>query len=153
MFALMSSRIAAWGQPPVSIARIRSEGKARFFIKNSWSSRVKISFVTVAGREISKISRVWESLCFYRCYTLSSTSCRVQVSVLSFRNLLVFIKWVSINEIDILYQPTLRCQLWSPFPQSYGTNSQADHVPSIFLIIQIISSIKKSPSWTITCMF
>ena len=48
MFALMSSRMAAWGQPPVSIARMRSAGKARFFIKNSWSSRVKISFVTVA---------------------------------------------------------------------------------------------------------
>ena len=48
MFALISSRIAAWGQPPVSIARMRSAGKARFFIKNSWSSRVKMSFVTVA---------------------------------------------------------------------------------------------------------
>lgn len=51
MFALISSRMAAWGQPPVSIARILDEGRALFLIKNSWSSRVKMSFVTVASRE------------------------------------------------------------------------------------------------------
>jgi hypothetical protein len=50
MFALISSRMAACGQPPVSMARIREAGRARFLIKNSWSSRVKISFVTVADR-------------------------------------------------------------------------------------------------------
>lgn len=49
MLALMSSRIAACGHPPVSIASIREAGSARFLIRNSWSSRVNISFVTVAG--------------------------------------------------------------------------------------------------------
>lgn len=39
---------------------------------------------------------------FYRCYTLSSISCKVQVSVPSFQNLLVFRRWVSISEIDIM---------------------------------------------------
>jgi len=48
MFADISSLIAACGQPPVSMARIRSAGRARFFMRNSWSSRVKMSLVTVA---------------------------------------------------------------------------------------------------------
>jgi len=48
MLAEMSSRMAACGQPPVSIARIRDAGRALFRMRNSWSSRVKMSFVTVA---------------------------------------------------------------------------------------------------------
>jgi len=48
MFAEMSSRMAAWGHPPVSIAWMRSAGRASFLIKNSWSSRVKMSLVTTA---------------------------------------------------------------------------------------------------------
>jgi hypothetical protein len=63
----MSSRTAAWGQPPVSTATMRSllgrqtcthhaemtygcsyAGKALFLVRNSQSSRVKISFVTAA---------------------------------------------------------------------------------------------------------
>ena len=47
-FAEMSSRIAACGHPPVSMARIRSAGRAPFRMRNSWSSRVKMSFVTAA---------------------------------------------------------------------------------------------------------
>ena len=49
-FALMSSRMAACGHPPVSIARMRDAGSALFLMRNSWSSRVKMSFVTVAMR-------------------------------------------------------------------------------------------------------
>lgn len=49
MLALMSSLIAAWGHPPVSIAKMRDAGSALCLIRNSWSSRVNISFVTVAG--------------------------------------------------------------------------------------------------------
>lgn len=56
-FADISSRMAAWGHPPVSIARIRSAGSASFRIRNSWSSRVKMSFVTVAvGQPMSLLS-------------------------------------------------------------------------------------------------
>jgi len=51
MLAEISSRIAAWGHPPVSIAWMRSAGRASFLIKNSWSSRVKMSFVTTAKNE------------------------------------------------------------------------------------------------------
>lgn len=78
-FTDMSSRTAAWGQPPVSTARMRSLGKisvgscegkgvevwygngdgngkwaetyagrALFLVRNSQSSRVKMSFVTAA---------------------------------------------------------------------------------------------------------
>jgi hypothetical protein len=115
----MSSRIAAWGQPPVSIARMRSEGKARFLIKNSWSSRVKISFVTVAGGGISKIFRAWESL-LYRCYTLSSISCRVQVLVLSFQNPPVFRRRVSVSEIDILFIVPSNANCEAPFLKVTG---------------------------------
>lgn len=43
---LISSRIAAWGHPPVSTARILSSGSAPCFTKNSPSSLVNISFVT-----------------------------------------------------------------------------------------------------------
>lgn len=43
---LISSLIAACGQPPVSTARILSSGRAPCFIKNSPSSFVNISFVT-----------------------------------------------------------------------------------------------------------
>ena len=46
--ALMSSRTAAWGQPPVSIALMRSGGRAECRIRNSQSSRVKMSLVTAA---------------------------------------------------------------------------------------------------------
>ena len=41
-----SSLIAACGHPPVSIAAILSAGSASFLVRNSPSSRVKISFVT-----------------------------------------------------------------------------------------------------------
>lgn len=68
----MSSRTAAWGQPPVSTATMRSlncvsrwsrigkagksrrktvatyAGRALFLVRNSQSSRVKMSFVTAA---------------------------------------------------------------------------------------------------------
>lgn len=56
IFADISSLIAACGQPPVSIARIRSAGKASFRIRNSWSSRVKMSFVTAA---IAGLAHTW----------------------------------------------------------------------------------------------
>lgn len=62
----MSSRTAAWGQPPVSTATMRSlwvcvregwswemlkrsyAGRALFLVRNSQSSRVKMSLVTAA---------------------------------------------------------------------------------------------------------
>ena len=44
----MSSRTAACGQPPVSMARIRGEGRAECRVRNSASSRVKMSLVTAA---------------------------------------------------------------------------------------------------------
>lgn len=44
----MSSRTAAWGQPPVSIARMREGARALWRVRNSASSRVKMSFVTAA---------------------------------------------------------------------------------------------------------
>lgn len=44
----MSSRTAAWGQPPVSTATMRSAGRAWLRVRNSQSSRVKMSFVTAA---------------------------------------------------------------------------------------------------------
>jgi len=53
MLALISSRMAAWGQPPVSMARIRSFGSASLRIRNSWSSRVKMSLVTAAAGQHS----------------------------------------------------------------------------------------------------
>lgn len=40
--------LTAWGQPPVSIALIRSSGNALFLTRNSVSSFVKISLVTAA---------------------------------------------------------------------------------------------------------
>ena len=43
---LISSRIAACGQPPVSTARILSSGSAPCFIRNSPSSFVNMSLVT-----------------------------------------------------------------------------------------------------------
>lgn len=49
MLAEISSRIAACGQPPVSIARIRSAGRASLRMRNSWSSLVKMSLVTAAN--------------------------------------------------------------------------------------------------------
>lgn len=55
MFAEISSRIAACGQPPVSMARMRSAGRALFLMRNSWSSRVKMSFVTVAAESEAEI--------------------------------------------------------------------------------------------------
>ena len=42
----MSSRIAAWGHPPVSTARIRPGSKAPCRTRNSPSSFVKMSLVT-----------------------------------------------------------------------------------------------------------
>jgi hypothetical protein len=44
----MSSRIAACGQPPVSIAVIRDGGSALLVRRKVASSVVKMSFVTVA---------------------------------------------------------------------------------------------------------
>lgn len=44
----ISSRIAAWGQPPVSIAFIREGGRALLVIRKVASSVVKMSLVTVA---------------------------------------------------------------------------------------------------------
>ena len=53
----MSSRIAAWGQPPVSTARMRSVGSASFRTRNSASSRVKMSLVTTPRLIRSRSSR------------------------------------------------------------------------------------------------
>ena len=44
----MSSRTAACGQPPVSMATMRSGVRAPCLVRNSASSRVKMSFVTAA---------------------------------------------------------------------------------------------------------
>lgn len=55
--AEISSRTAAWGQPPVSIARIRDAGRALCLVRNSASSRVKISFVTAAMEYFSRRAR------------------------------------------------------------------------------------------------
>ena len=55
----MSSRTAAWGQPPVSIARIRLAGRALCLVRNSASSRVKISLVTAAMEKASR--KAWQS--------------------------------------------------------------------------------------------
>ena len=44
----MSSRTAACGQPPVSMARMRGAGSAELRIRKSLSSRVKMSLVTQA---------------------------------------------------------------------------------------------------------
>uniref|UniRef100_A0A7C8ZPW6 Uncharacterized protein n=1 Tax=Opuntia streptacantha TaxID=393608 RepID=A0A7C8ZPW6_OPUST len=52
-FILISSRIAACGQPPVSTARILSSGSAPCLIKNSPSSLVNISLVTAARLYLS----------------------------------------------------------------------------------------------------
>ena len=46
MFTEMSSRIAACGQPPVSTPTMRSGVRALWRMRNSASSRVKMSFVT-----------------------------------------------------------------------------------------------------------
>lgn len=46
--AEISSRIAACGQPPVSIAVIREGGRALLFKRKVASSVVNMSFVTVA---------------------------------------------------------------------------------------------------------
>lgn len=52
----MSSRTAAWGQPPVSMARIRLGARALWRVRNSASSlfvvdvvRIYASFVLVRG--------------------------------------------------------------------------------------------------------
>lgn len=55
--AEMSSRTAAWGHPPVSMARMREAGRARFLVRNSASSRVKMSFVTAAMEYFSRSAR------------------------------------------------------------------------------------------------
>lgn len=39
-FAEISSRTAAWGQPPVSMARIRDGGRAAWWVRNSASSLI-----------------------------------------------------------------------------------------------------------------
>mmetsp|Transcript_157879 Transcript_157879/g.483795 ORF Transcript_157879/g.483795 Transcript_157879/m.483795 type:complete len:216 (-) Transcript_157879:230-877(-) len=59
-FPVMSSRMAACGQPPVSTARILSGASALFRVKNSASSRVKISLVTMPREYLSR--RAWQSL-------------------------------------------------------------------------------------------
>ena len=48
ILAEISSRMAACGQPPVSIAVIREGGRARFLMRKEASSWVNMSFVTVA---------------------------------------------------------------------------------------------------------
>lgn len=74
-FILMSSRIAAWGQPPVSTARMRSSGSAPCLIKNSPSSFVKISFVTWIWREqIYKRSRCVIKAARCRFYALENVT-------------------------------------------------------------------------------
>lgn len=54
----MSSLTAAWGQPPVSMARMREAGRALCFVRNSASSRVKMSLVTAAMEKA--LRRAWQ---------------------------------------------------------------------------------------------
>ena len=56
-FADTSSRMAAWGQPPVSTAEMRSAGSADLRVRNSASSRVKMSFVTTPSDRSSRSRR------------------------------------------------------------------------------------------------
>lgn len=58
-FIEMSSRMAACGQPPVSMARMRSAGSAPCRSRKSPSSRVKMSLVTAAMLNLSR--RSWHS--------------------------------------------------------------------------------------------
>lgn len=60
-FAEMSSRIAACGQPPVSIAWMRSGSSAECRSRNSPSSCVKMSLVICFGFWV--FFRGWEGLC------------------------------------------------------------------------------------------
>ena len=53
----MSSRTAACGHPPVSMARIRCGGRAELRVRNSASSRVKMSFVTQAIECVERRAR------------------------------------------------------------------------------------------------
>lgn len=48
ILAEISSRMAACGQPPVSIAVMREGGSARFLMRKEASSWVNMSLVTVA---------------------------------------------------------------------------------------------------------
>ena len=53
----MSSRTAAWGQPPVSIAEMREGESAWCECRKSASSRVKMSFVTAAMEYVLRRER------------------------------------------------------------------------------------------------
>lgn len=53
MFALISSRMAAWGQPPVSIAVMRSVGRASLRMRNSASSRLLRNY-QIQTRKVGK---------------------------------------------------------------------------------------------------
>mmetsp|Transcript_8242 Transcript_8242/g.20128 ORF Transcript_8242/g.20128 Transcript_8242/m.20128 type:complete len:233 (+) Transcript_8242:222-920(+) len=57
----ISSRIAAWGQPPVSRHAMRSAGSASLRVRKSQSSFVKMSFVTTQRLYLSRRWRHMES--------------------------------------------------------------------------------------------
>ena len=74
---LMSSRMAACGQPPVSTARMRWGGRAPLLTKKSPSSWVKMSFVTCAVTAAQPSGQGAHSATFCHILPHSATFCHI----------------------------------------------------------------------------